>query len=443
MTVKNVPSSSNRLLTAARVAWATYAVGLLILALASMPGYYNHVITGTVPENISFELGQPPGNAFFTTRAAAAGLSIPQFLIANITITLVIIFIHYLVAGLIFWRLPRSWFGLLTAFVILLTGSSAMEDARQAAGLVDGMGKIVLLLTYLGALVWPIYPIWLYLFPDGRAVPRWARWPLTLVMGVFMVFMMAGILDTVGSLPPAVWQFVVALNERTNFVLVLVLPGLIIALASQVYRYWRVSGPVERQQTKWFLFGLSLFVVLFPSSQWTHRIEAVSGSISLTIIPITIAISLLRYRLWDIDVVIRRTAGYAVLTGLLALVYFGSIVVLQRLLAPLTGDSTLATILSTLLIAALFLPLRRRVQGLIDRRFYRRKYDAAKVLGNFAATARDETDLDQLTSELVRVIQETMEPDYVSIWLQPIDNLHSITIGSDLIPAQEPHVLNR
>ncbi|MBP6016909.1 MAG: hypothetical protein KA586_09325 [Candidatus Promineofilum sp.] len=426
MNVEMSPPSPHRLLTAARAVWLAYAIMLLSVALASLPGYYNRVITGTLPD-ISFEIGAPTGNAFFTARATTAGLSLQQFLIANITVSLVIIFIHYLVAGLVFWRLPRSWFGLLTAFVILLTGSAAMEDATQVAGLVDSLGPVVRLVLDLGALVWPMFPVWLYLFPDGRAVPRWARWPIAILMGVFALFMIVALLDTAGLLPPALWQAVVALNERTSFVLVLVLPGLVLALVSQIYRYWRVSGPVERQQTKWFLFGLTLFVALFPLSGLTYRIDAISGSVGLTIIPIAIAIALLRYRLWDIDVVIRRTAGYAVLTGLLALVYFGSIIVLQRLLAPMTGDSTLATILSTLLIAALFLPLRRRVQDLIDRRFYRRKYDAAKVLEGFAATARDETDLDQLTAELVHVIQQTMEPEHVSIWLKPIDDHRPMT----------------
>ena len=104
---------------------------------------------------------------------------------------------------------------------------------------------------------------------------------------------------------------------------------------------------------------------------------------------------------------------------MLALVYFGSVVVLRGVLSPITGDSTAAVVLSTLLIAALFLPLRRRVQAVIDRRFFRRKYDAEQVLARFAATARDETDLDALTAELLRVIQETMEPESVSLWLRP------------------------
>ncbi len=128
--------------------------------------------------------------------------------------------------------------------------------------------------------------------------------------------------------------------------------------------------------------------------------------------------AVLRYRLFDIDVIIRRTTSYALLTALLGLVYFGSVVVFQRLLAPLTGESTAAVVLSTLLIAALFLPLRRRVQDTIDRRFTGRKYDAQKTLEAFAATVRNETDLDALTAELVRVIQETMEPENVTVWLR-------------------------
>jgi hypothetical protein len=134
-------------------------------------------------------------------------------------------------------------------------------------------------------------------------------------------------------------------------------------------------------------------------------------------IPVGLGISLLRYKLFDVDTVIRKTVLYAILTVFLALVYFGIIVVLQQVMTPLTGDSDAAVVLSTLTIAALFLPLRRRVQAAIDRRFYRRKYDAEQVLAQFAATVRDETDLDALTAELLRVIQETMEPETLSIWL--------------------------
>jgi len=148
----------------------------------------------------------------------------------------------------------------------------------------------------------------------------------------------------------------------------------------------------------------------------------------LALLPLAIARAILRYHLWDIDVIVRKTLLYTLLSSFLLLVYFISIVVLQGIVSRLTGqDSTLATILSTLLIAVLFLPVRRRIQAAIDRRFYRRKYDAQKTLEQFAHTARDETDLDRLTAELVRVIQETMEPESVSVWLRPGSDERRVT----------------
>jgi hypothetical protein len=145
--------------------------------------------------------------------------------------------------------------------------------------------------------------------------------------------------------------------------------------------------------------------------------------LSSLILPVTIGISILRYRLWDIDIIIRWTLQYSVLSGLLALAYFGLVVVLQNAFTAITGQrqNDFVTVVSTLAIAALFAPLRRRVQDGIDRRFYRKKYDAAKVIAEFGATCRDETDLDKLTTRLVEVVQETMQPESVSLWLKPTE----------------------
>jgi asparagine N-glycosylation enzyme membrane subunit Stt3 len=184
---------------------------------------------------------------------------------------------------------------------------------------------------------------------------------------------------------------------------------------------------------RWLALGFGLGFVLplavlltsfylFPAFDPRRQAISVAGNMALLILPLCLAIGILRYRLFDIDVIIRRTTSYALITGLLALVYFGSIVVLQGLLSPFTGDSTPAVVLSTLLIAALFLPVRRRVQDAIDRRFNRTRYDAEKTLAAFAATARDETDLDALLAELARVIQETMQPEHVSVWLRPVQS---------------------
>ena len=196
----------------------------------------------------------------------------------------------------------------------------------------------------------------------------------------------------------------------------------------------KVREPVERAQVRWMALGfgvglgvdalITLFGFFTYDFAGQERLRALTAVAGLAL-PLALAVGILRYRLFDIDVIIRKTTSYALLTALLALVYFGSVVVLQRVLSPITGESTAAVVLSTLLIAALFLPLRRRVQGIIDRRFFRQKYDAEQVLARFAATARDETDLDALTAELLRVIQETMEPESVSLWLWPEDGIRS------------------
>jgi hypothetical protein len=148
---------------------------------------------------------------------------------------------------------------------------------------------------------------------------------------------------------------------------------------------------------------------------WIHHSIA-----ALVSFPISIGIAILRYRLYEIDTLINRTLVYTLLTAILAAVYFGDIVLLQRVFVVLTGQrSTFEVVASTLLIAALFNPLRRRIQSFIDRRFYRRKYDAAKTLEAYSAKLRDETDLDRLGDELVGVVRQTMQPEHASLWLHP------------------------
>ena len=200
-----------------------------------------------------------------------------------------------------------------------------------------------------------------------------------------------------------------------------------IPLFAQVYRYRRAANAVQRQQTKWVVAGIAVFVVgvlstysfldedgiLFP----LVGAPVIFGSSAL--IPVSIAFSILRYRLWDIDALVNRALVYGLLTGFLALFYFGTVVVLQAAFRAATGqETTLALVASTLAIAALFQPVRRRLQAFIDRRFYRRKHDAVRTLAAFGATARDEVDLERLSEALVGAVEETMQPAHVSLWLR-------------------------
>jgi hypothetical protein len=198
-----------------------------------------------------------------------------------------------------------------------------------------------------------------------------------------------------------------------------------------------VSNRIERQQTRWVLFGFfivavgfvfySLLPVVLPSIQeptfarvlYLNFSETFFLVIPFCLVPLFMGIAILRYHLWNIDFIIQRTLVYGTLTTSLALVYIGSIVLFRYLLVPLTGSSELAIVASTLAIAVLFIPVRRGIQATIDKRFYRRKYDAAKVLAAFATTARNETDLERLTAELLHVVDETMQPEHVALWLRP------------------------
>jgi hypothetical protein len=329
--------------------------------------------------------------------------------------------IYIIAAMFIYWRKSNELVGFITSITLLI-----VPLWFNLGGTVSD--SCCMLNTPLGW-IWPLVLFSLlttiaffYIFPSGRFVAVWSRRLFWFFVCLMVVMLLTDFLadDRVGDI----------LQGLAGAIL---FGWISTGILSQVYRYSRVSGPIERQQTRWVVAGLWLAVTwLFavqiqsPFRSWSPwagpwALFKIFGTvIVLSFLPLAIGRAIMRYHLWDIDVIVRKTLVYALLTGFLLLVYFTSIVVLQGVFSRLTGqDSTLATILSTLLIAALFLPVRRRVQRIIDRRFYRRKYDAQKTLEQFAQTARDETDLEKLTAELVRVIQETMEPEFVSIWLKP------------------------
>jgi hypothetical protein len=212
---------------------------------------------------------------------------------------------------------------------------------------------------------------------------------------------------------------VVEILVRVGFFIVLV--SWLFAVAAMITRTDQARG-AERQQLKWFVYTVALLVVGFLAALLgfgQHSVAWKMGIAAFNFLPIAAGIAILRYRLYDIDVVINRTLVYGVLTAALALVYVGSIVLFQGLFHSLTGEtSQLAVVASTLAIAALFVPLRRREQAFIDRRFYRRQYDVAETLQAFNVRLRNDVDLDSVADDLVEVVQETMQPAHVSLWLR-------------------------
>jgi hypothetical protein len=203
----------------------------------------------------------------------------------------------------------------------------------------------------------------------------------------------------------------------------------------QIYRYRHESSPMQRQQTKWAVFGIvvalgsniiatvarfSLIPRFFPQSHLAQQIDATLLGLALLLIPLTLAAAILRYRLWDVDMLINRTLVYGALSAILLMVYVVCIVGLQAFFRGLLQQtSDLAIVISTLVIAALFQPLRMRVQTGIDHRFYRSKYDAARLLSAFGETLRQQTDLNEVRERLLAIVQQTMQPTQVSLWLRP------------------------
>ena len=271
----------------------------------------------------------------------------------------------------------------------------------------------------------------LLLFPDGHFISRgWrsAGW----VLGVTVTFAVASKALVPGRIPPgldnplapsgvageAFW----VLDSVTD---ALALPAFALAVAGLAVRLRRSRG-VERQQLKWFTYCAALVGAGFGAGVFVSgpvgSLAFLVGLLALAGLPVAAGIAILRYRFYDIDVIVNRTLVYGSLTATLVAGYVGTVLVLQRALIFFTGqESTLAVVASTLVIAALFNPLRRRIQALVDRRFYRSKYDAAKTLEVFSGRLRDETDLKQLNAELLSVVSATVQPEHVSLWLRPAD----------------------
>jgi hypothetical protein len=267
----------------------------------------------------------------------------------------------------------------------------------------------------------------LLLFPDGRLPsPRWrpVLWIGLVAMGVACLgfALKPGPLTNEPRLSELTNPFGVVPGAETIGLIafVLLLVTALVAVASQVVRYRRAGGD-QRQQIKWFAYGGTLMgtTVVAGSALWqVSPIAQQLVPLSLVLGPLGAGIGILRYRLYDIDLVINRTLVYGALTILLGFVYVGLVVALGGLLRPVTGSNDLAVAGSTLVVAALFSPARRRIQGLVDRRFYRSRYDAARTVEAFSSRLRDQVDLETLRADLTGVVRETLQPASVSVWLR-------------------------
>jgi hypothetical protein len=414
---KGGPRLQGRWLAIARAVWIVLALLLLANFIASIPASYGQL--RTICTNSTFghcNIWQPtPGNM---QALHQLGLSLDTYALYTITIDVIASLVFLVVGAVIFWRKSDEWMGLFASLVLVIFGSFGISDSL-AGTFITGQTPGVVKLLYLLLLVqWPALGALLLTFPTGRFVPRWS-WI------VVLIWLLQDGFFTFGNIG--------------NWPLVLIAADLLLVLGStagvQVYRYLRVYNPVQHQQTKWLVYAFSVLAVLevlhlvigglvptLNQPDSLYRLARATVTILFfLLIPLSIGIAILRYRLWDIDVIINRTLVYGALTAMLALIYAGLVIALQFLLHGLTwqaAENPLAIVASTLVIAALFNPLRRRLQAFIDRRFYRRKYDAVRTLEAFSATLRNEVDLNQLSEQLVAVVQETMQPTVLSLWLR-------------------------
>ncbi len=343
------------------------------------------------------------------------GLSLADYAVFTLALALASVVMCLVVSTLIIWRRPDDRIAFIVALMLVTLGPIiVVADPPATSPWWVPNACLTFLTGFLLVLVF-------LLFPTGQFVPHWMRWTLV----VFLVGDLSSFFpDTplLPNVPVSQPGWLVVVGELTT------------VAAAQLYRYRRVSGPRERQQTKWVVFGLTVPItvgvlatalgLIFPVLAERSSLYLLALNESGFLIPLFISLSfgfaMLRSQLWDIDVLINRTLVYGVLTVLLTAIYGGLVIGLQALLRGLISqDNGVAIVISTLAIYVLFQPLRKRIQRLIDRRFYRSKYDAAKTVAAFSTTLRQEVDLEQLREHLLAVVQETMQPAHVSLWLCP------------------------
>ncbi len=404
-----------RWLLLARGIWITLVVLSLGTSFASLPVYIARKQTLCAGTECTSGVLLTPAQAEVLK---GIGLSLSDYAAYNLAFTLATIVVCLVVSTLIVWRRSDDRMAVLVALMLVTLGTL---DATSTVAASSSPWRVPAECLVFLALA--LFVLVFLLFPTGQFVPRWTRW---IAVGCLAVLVPATFFP---NTPFAQNPDVISLFYLVSLVAVATL-----ALV-QLYRYRRVSSPLQRQQTKWVVFGLAVpcsvlvggyGLSTFPALGDPSAPAGASYQLALTailsctlLIPLSFGFAMLRSRLWDIDVLINRTLVYGALTVSLTGVYVGLVIGLSALLRGLIRqDNSVAIIISTLVIYALIGPLRSRIQRLIDRRFYRRKYDATKTVAAFSATLGRQVDLDQLREQLLAVVQETMQPANVSLWLR-------------------------
>jgi hypothetical protein len=402
-----------RLLRAAQAVWILIALLSCILFVVSLPTFYTQtqsICTGGACNGVQVSSEQAQA-------LAAHGISLVNYAWYSVLVTILSALIWFSVGWLIFWHKSDSWMALLIALQVVTQGASM---SIAALGSFPVLQYPAIWLIFLNrVLLFLVFA----LFPTGRFVPKWIRW-------LVLVWVVYAVVDSFFPLQQVSWY------PAFSFLFFIGFMGILVV--AQIYRYRSVSTPVQRQQTKWVVFAIATIILmdlvlivpalfnptLFQPGSLYSLIGANIALFVLLLGPLSLYIAIMRYRLYDIDVLINRTLVYGSLTILLSLIYFGLVIGLGTLAHLFTGQvsqSPIVIVASTLAIFALIQPLRRRIQKIIDRRFYRSKYDATKIIANFSSTLREEVDLNTLSEHLVAVVQETMQPKHVSLWLRKPD----------------------
>jgi len=405
-----------RWIVLARGLWITLVILTLAIFFASLPVYLAQLqtlCTGIVCAN----------EALLTPEQAGVlkgmGLSLGDYAAYTVAFILATMMVCLGVSTVIVWRRSDERMALLVALMLVTLGPFSATGIGLASPSPWQVPNACLFFLAVALLV-----LVFLLFPTGQFVPRWTRWTLVVFLAVSVPFTFFPHVPF--SLNPQALSlyYLISLGEATILAFV------------QLYRYRRVSSPVQRQQTKWIAYGIAVFCIvtvvgygleIFPAFDEPSSLYplALNGVLTflLLLIPISFGFAMLRYRLWEIDVLINRTLVYGALTVTLTAVYVGLVIGLQALLRGIISqDSGVAIVISTLVAFFIAQPLRKRIQAIIDRRFYRSKYDAAKTLEAFSATLRHEVDLSQLREHLLAVVQETMQPTQVSLWVRSPDH---------------------